>query len=87
LHHNSPPTEAEASVPLDGKNETEGDKPDEALLYLLWDMDRAAKEAERQGGWGRLNFEEFERKVKASVREGKGNQMDYLGSWIDFCIP
>jgi hypothetical protein len=50
-------------------------------------MDRAAKEADAQGGWGRLSFEEFQGKVKKFVGEGKGNQMDYLGSWIDFCIP
>ena len=44
-------------------------------------------DAEEKGGWGRLSLEEFETAVKRFVREGRGNQMDYLGSWIDFCIP
>ncbi|KJZ78150.1 hypothetical protein HIM_02188 [Hirsutella minnesotensis 3608] len=43
-----------------------------------------AKAAER-GGWGRLSFEEFEAIYKN--QEDLGNRLDYLGSWIDFCIP
>lgn len=43
-----------------------------------------AKAADR-GGWGRLNFEEFESIYK--TQESLGNRLDYLGSWIDFCIP
>lgn len=56
-------------------------------LYQLWRCDDAADEAKERGGWGRLDYDEFERLVKRFVREGKGNQMDYLGSWIDLCIP
>ncbi len=55
--------------------------------YLLWKCDKAEEQAEMRGGWGRLNFKEFEARVKRCVKEGKGNQMDYLGSWIEFCIP
>ena len=65
----------------------EGKPPSKEELYRLWKCENAAKEADAQGGWGRLDFKEFETKVKALVREGKGNQMDYLGSWIEFCIP
>jgi Ca2+-binding EF-hand superfamily protein len=61
--------------------------PPKEKLYRLWKCERAAKKADVQGGWGRLDFAEFETKVKKFVREGKGNQMDYLGSWIEFCIP
>lgn len=43
-----------------------------------------AKAAER-GGWGRLGFDEFETIYKN--QEDMGNRLDYLGSWIDFCIP
>jgi Ca2+-binding EF-hand superfamily protein len=86
-YQNSPPPEMEASVPLNEKSKTQEEKPDQAQLYKLWKMDRAAKEADGQGGWGRLSFEEFQGKVKKFVGEGKGNQMDYLGSWIEFCIP
>jgi hypothetical protein len=62
-------------------------EPTRADLWLLWKTDQDLKAAEKRGGWGRLNFEEFEERVKAFVKEGKGNQMDYLGSWIEFCIP
>jgi Ca2+-binding EF-hand superfamily protein len=61
--------------------------PTKDKLYKLWKCDQASKEAEKRGGWGRMNFEEFEKKVKTFLKEGKINQMDYLGSWIDFCIP
>jgi len=61
--------------------------PTKEKLYKLWKCDQATKEAEKRGGWGRMNFEEFEKKVKTFLKEGKINQMDYLGSWIDFCIP
>ncbi|OAA80991.1 EF hand domain protein [Akanthomyces lecanii RCEF 1005] len=42
-------------------------------------------QAEARGGWGKLNFEEFEEIYKS--QETQGNRLDYLGSWIDFCIP
>ncbi|PMD31576.1 hypothetical protein L207DRAFT_519349 [Hyaloscypha variabilis F] len=66
---------------------SQDDKPSKEKLYKLWKLELAAKEAESMGGWGRLNFKEFETKVKQLFVEGKGNQMDYLGSWIEFCIP
>jgi hypothetical protein len=56
-------------------------------LLKLRDAEKAEKEKEERGGWGRLNFKEWEAMVKTFVKEGKGNQMDYLGSWIEFCIP
>ncbi|KAI9052044.1 hypothetical protein LZ554_004298 [Drepanopeziza brunnea f. sp. 'monogermtubi'] len=62
-------------------------KPKREALFELWKLEKANTEAEERGGWGKLNFEEFERKVKGMVAEGKGSQMDYLGSWIEFCIP
>ena len=57
------------------------------FLLKLRDAEKTEKEKEERGGWGRLNFEEWEGMVKTFVREGKGNQMDYLGAWIEFCIP
>ncbi|POR32403.1 Protein ref(2)P [Tolypocladium paradoxum] len=45
----------------------------------------AEAKAEERGGWGRLSFEEFEAIYKN--QEDLGNRLDYLGSWIDFCIP
>jgi len=56
--------------------------------YHLWKCDKAEEEAEMRGGFGRLNFKEFDERVKRAInREGRGSQMDYLGSWIEFCIP
>ncbi|KAK3489319.1 uncharacterized protein B0T23DRAFT_321330 [Neurospora hispaniola] len=48
-------------------------------------LDLAEKEAKERGGWGRLNYEEFETVWK--LEEEHGNRLDYLGTWIDFCIP
>ena len=48
-------------------------------------LDLAEKEAKERGGWGRLNYEEFETAWK--LEEEQGNRLDYLGTWIDFCIP
>ncbi|KAJ9151814.1 EF hand domain-containing protein [Pleurostoma richardsiae] len=48
-------------------------------------LDVAEQEAMAQGGWGRLSYEEFE---SIYQREETGsNRLDYLGTWIDFCIP
>lgn len=61
--------------------------PSDEYLFNLWKLDKAADEAKSRGGWGRLDWDEFESVVKKHIKEGKGNKMDYLGSWIDFCIP
>lgn len=46
------------------------------------DAERVAGE---RGAWGKLSFDEFEEIYRG--QECKGNRLDYLGSWIDFCIP
>ncbi|KAK4129371.1 hypothetical protein N657DRAFT_639984 [Parathielavia appendiculata] len=48
-------------------------------------LDLAEEEARERGGWGRLSYEEFERIYKSA--EASGTRLDYLGTWIDFCIP
>ena len=48
-------------------------------------LDLAEKEAKERGGWGRLNYEEFE--IAWKQEEEHGHRLDYLGTWIDFCIP
>ncbi|UNI23188.1 hypothetical protein JDV02_009022 [Purpureocillium takamizusanense] len=51
-----------------------------------WKMiNEAEAKAAQRGGWGRLSFQEFEEIYKN--QEDLGNRLDYLGSWIDFCIP
>ncbi|TVY90111.1 E3 ubiquitin-protein ligase [Lachnellula willkommii] len=80
----SRPAPPSHSTSTEAKDE---ERPDNETLYRYWLCERAAMDAEEKGGWGRLSLEEFEGAVKRFVREGRGNQMDYLGSWIDFCIP
>lgn len=45
----------------------------------------AEEKAKERGGWGKLDFAEFEEIYRS--QEYQGNRLDYLGSWIDFCIP
>ncbi|KAI0549600.1 hypothetical protein F4679DRAFT_545797 [Xylaria curta] len=48
----------------------------------------AEKEAKERGGWGRLNYAEFEDIYREhEFQDGSKNRLAYLGSWIDFCIP
>jgi hypothetical protein len=48
-------------------------------------IDAAEQEAVARGGWGRLSYAEFAEIYHAE--EQRHNRLDYLGSWIDFCIP
>ncbi|KAI2601939.1 EF-hand [Hypoxylon sp. NC1633] len=51
-------------------------------------LDLAEQEARERGGWGRLNYEEFEEVYREhEFQDSSRNRLDYLGSWIDFCIP
>ncbi|KAH7027687.1 uncharacterized protein B0I36DRAFT_351192 [Microdochium trichocladiopsis] len=51
-------------------------------------LDMAEDEARERGGWGRLSYEEFEEIYREhEFADGGRNRLDYLGSWIDFCIP
>jgi Ca2+-binding EF-hand superfamily protein len=55
-------------------------------LLMYWKrLDLAEEEAKQRGGWGRLSYAEFERIYKSE--EARGKRLDYLGTWIDFCIP
>jgi Ca2+-binding EF-hand superfamily protein len=61
--------------------------PSRDALFRLWKLDREDREAERRGGWARLALAEFLDVVHRQVEEGRGNRMDYLGSWVEFCLP
>ncbi|KAI1371881.1 EF-hand [Hypoxylon crocopeplum] len=51
-------------------------------------LDLAEQEARERGGWGRLNYKEFEDIYREhEFQDSSRNRLDYLGSWIDFCIP
>jgi Ca2+-binding EF-hand superfamily protein len=72
----TPPLESSESSP----------KPIPRATLLNWKrLDLAEEEARARGGWGRLSYDEFERIYRAA--EARGARLDYLGTWIDFCIP
>ncbi|RYP27567.1 hypothetical protein DL767_007637 [Monosporascus sp. MG133] len=51
-------------------------------------LDLAEQEARERGGWGRLSYEEFRAIYREhDFQDSSRNRLDYLGSWIDFCIP
>ncbi len=51
-------------------------------------LNLAEQEARGRGGWGRLNYAEFEAIYREHEFQDSGrNRLDYLSSWIDFCIP
>ncbi|KAI1404388.1 EF-hand [Hypoxylon fuscum] len=59
------------------------------ITLVKWKrLDLAEQEARDRGGWGRLNYEEFEAIYREhEFQDSSRNRLDYLGSWIDFCIP
>ncbi|KAI0191002.1 hypothetical protein EV127DRAFT_429579 [Xylaria flabelliformis] len=67
--------------------EAHGQIPHETLV--MWKvLSLAEEEARERGGWGRLNYAEFENIYREhEFQEGSKNRLAYLGSWIDFCIP
>lgn len=80
---------SDADTDVSPIKETEEEKPDQEKLFRYWQLDKAAKEAEERGGWGRISYAEFEEVVKSESGKGEAREkkMDYLGSWIEFCIP
>ena len=82
------PTKSLPRQPFKSRKLSENDTTlDRESLYKLWKCDQAEREKEVRGGWGRLDFDEFDTVVRRFRVEERGNQMDYLGSWIEFCIP
>ncbi|ORY70356.1 uncharacterized protein BCR38DRAFT_332440 [Pseudomassariella vexata] len=73
------------------------DKDDEAeplghiphSTLVTWKrLDLAEEEAKKRDGWGKLSYNEFEAIYKKhEFADSSRNRLDYLGSWIDFCIP
>ncbi|KAI6246752.1 hypothetical protein HI914_04759 [Erysiphe necator] len=83
-------------VTKDQEQEDNGEHISKLLLFKLWASNQWIREAERRGGWGKISYKEFERKVKGEMEKDKNKvqylerntpRMDYLGSWIEFCIP
>ncbi|KAI0390610.1 hypothetical protein F5Y17DRAFT_443881 [Xylariaceae sp. FL0594] len=56
---------------------------------LRWKLlDLVEQQAKERGGWGRLNFVEFDHVYREhEFQDGSKNRLAYLGSWIDFCLP
>lgn len=84
-----PITQSLHDITDDGSREEEEEDADSAptsdTLRQWKQLDIAEAQAIKRGGWGKLSFEEFEAIYKS--QEHQGNRLDYLGSWIDFCIP
>lgn len=77
------PSATASEAPSNKKAQTS--EPSNKTLREWKRLNLAEAQAEARGGWGKLNFEEFEEIYKS--QETQGNRLDYLGSWIDFCIP
>ncbi|KAM5355215.1 hypothetical protein ACJ41O_001861 [Fusarium nematophilum] len=78
------PTEAREEGP--SKADDEADSAPTSDMLRHWKrLSLAEAQAITRGGWGKLSFDEFEAIYKS--QEHQGNRLDYLGSWIDFCIP
>jgi hypothetical protein len=59
-------------------------EPSPETLQHWKKLSLAEAKALKRGGWGRLNYDEFAEIYMS--QEDRGNRLDYLGSWIDFCI-
>jgi len=69
-----------------GKAELDTPTPIPYSTLFEWKrLDAAEQEAKQRGGWGKLSYAEF--KTIYTSEENNANRLDYLGSWIDFCIP
>lgn len=94
VSHNNPPN---TTYPFPTSSKSKGKEkeivgPSRSRLYLLRCHEKYEVMAKEMGGWGRLDFREWERIVKG--RDGKGRSdkggntgFEYLGGWIDICIP
>ncbi|KAF4974333.1 hypothetical protein FZEAL_8762 [Fusarium zealandicum] len=68
------------------REDNESSSPPTSDMLRHWKrLSLAEAQAIKRGGWGKLSFHEFEAIYKS--QEHQGNRLDYLGSWIDFCIP
>lgn len=68
------------------KKDTETPTPIPRATLVEWKLlDVAEKEATERHGWGKLSYDELEAIYKNE--EQHSIRLDYLGSWIDFCIP
>ncbi|KAM0315185.1 hypothetical protein ACHAO8_004124 [Botrytis cinerea] len=79
----SEPSTAASSNLKKQHSQKEDKRPSDEVLYELWKVENVEQEGKERGGLGKINFEEFEQCVKKEAANGKGNAMDYLGSWIE----
>jgi len=80
--------EAKAGNPRRRREKDGADTPTpipRATLVEWKRLDVAEQEAKERGGWGKLDYAEFEAICK--MEEDHSARLDYLGTWIDFCIP
>jgi Ca2+-binding EF-hand superfamily protein len=78
-------TPTKAPITAQAPKKTASTANSRAQLVAWKKLDLAEEEAKLRGGWGKLSYDEFEKICRAE--EDQRNRLDYLGSWIDFCIP
>ncbi|SPO02086.1 uncharacterized protein DNG_04759 [Cephalotrichum gorgonifer] len=67
------------------KSEDKDDVPTPQPIAKWNRLNKEEAEAIVRGGYGKLNYREFEEIYRA--KEEAGHSLAYLGSWIEFCIP
>jgi hypothetical protein len=79
------PITRQDSTPSEHEESEPEDEPSLLTLHQWKRLSIAEARAIERGGWGKLSLDEFEGIYKN--QEQQGNRLEYLGSWIDFCIP
>lgn len=83
-----PRSQRQVREPKPGAAGAAADHVPHSTLVTWKRLDLAEQEARDRGGWGRLSYAEFEAIYRElEFQDSSRNRLDYLGSWIDFCIP
>ena len=81
---------------IDSQLTEELNKTDWLKLFAIRHVDAVEKEAIERGGWGRLDWAEFEvivkkanaKRAESAYVDGQSvANLDFLSSWLEFCIP
>lgn len=82
------PQDSSTNSPQGSDQHEQEQELSEDVLLQYKRLDIAEQEAGQRGGWGKLSYDEFEQIYKEhEFQDSTRNRLDYLGSWIDFCIP
>ena len=81
----APDPSRQPAPPGPGPQQQADPSPDH--LFRLWQLEREEERMYTRGGWARLGRDEFVERVRREVEDGRAGKMDYLGSWVEFCLP